>query len=156
MTDYRISGIPASTFREMFAKSDEVLAAMGMKRCTADGKPGYPCRIELVDAEVGEALILGNYEHHPVKGPYRASGPVFVRENAANTYKGTNEIPFLLRRRLLSVRAYDRRGLMQDADVIHGQELESLIERFFDNEDVTYLHAHNARQGCFLCQIDRR
>ncbi len=44
---------------------------------------------------------------------------------------------------------------MLDADVVDGMELESVIERFFSNPQVAYIHAHNAKRGCFSGQIDR-
>ena len=43
------------------------------------------------------------------------------------------EIPEQLRKRLLSVRAFDASGMMVDADVIEGRLLEEMIGRFFAN-----------------------
>ena len=37
----------------------------------ADRKPGFPCRVSLVDAEIGESVLLVNYEHLPAASPYR-------------------------------------------------------------------------------------
>ena len=64
-------------------------------------------------------------------------------------------MPEQVRSRLLSVRAYDRSGMMVDAEVIDGAELEALIDRFFADREVGYLHAHYARRGCYSCRIDR-
>jgi hypothetical protein len=58
-------------------------------------------------------------------------------------------------KRLLSVRAYDVTGIMVDAEVAEGTELETLIERMFRRDDVAFLHAHNAKRGCYSCRIDR-
>ena len=44
---------------------------------------------------------------------------------------------------------------MVDADVVDGQVLAGLIERFFGNPDVAYLHAHYAKRGCYAARIDR-
>ena len=66
-----------------------------------------------------------------------------------------NEVPDQQRRRLLSVLAYDAEHSMVDAEVASGAELEALIERFFGNERVDYLHVHNARRGCYACRVDR-
>jgi hypothetical protein len=55
----------------------------------------------------------------------------------------------------LSVRAYDAAGIMVDADVQEGSELEAVIERMFRRDDVAFLHAHNAKRGCYSCRIDR-
>jgi hypothetical protein len=55
----------------------------------------------------------------------------------------------------MSLRAFDKDGMMLDADVVGGKEIETVIERFFANPDVDYIHAHNARRGCYAGRIDR-
>lgn len=138
----------------MFAANEAVLAAAGMRRIVADATPGYPCRVSLQDAHVGETVILGPYPHHAVAGPYAASGPIFVREAAACAYSSHGQIPPLLRERLLSVRAYDAAGWLHAADVVSGNELEDLIERLSGRRKIDYLHVHNAGPGCYMCRID--
>ena len=44
---------------------------------------------------------------------------------------------------------------MHDADVVDGTQLEATIERLFADPRIAYLHAHNARRGCYACRIDR-
>jgi hypothetical protein len=122
---------------------------------TADHKPGFPCRVSLVDAEIGEEVILIDYTHQDADSPYRASGPIFVRANAETAKLEINEIPAMLSTRLLSVRAYDERGMMRDAEVVKGADLEERIRAFFANERVAYLHVHNAKPGCFNCRVER-
>lgn len=46
-------------------------------------------------------------------------------------------------------------GMMIDAEVIEGADAAPLIERFLANPKAAYLHAHNARRGCFAARIDR-
>ena len=46
-------------------------------------------------------------------------------------------------------------GMMIDAEVIKGADAAPLIERFLANPKAAYLHAHNARRGCFAARIDR-
>ena len=153
--DYLISGLPPEPFLPLFGLPDDALRAHGATRVVADAKPGYPCRITLEDAEPGETLLLLHWPHLDVDTPYRAGGPVFVREAATSAAVFRNRVPEQQRTRLLSVRAYDARGWMLDADVDEGTRLEALIERFFANPEVAFLHAHNARRGCFACRIDR-
>jgi len=45
--------------------------------------------------------------------------------------------------------------MLIDADVIDGREVESLIERLFANPRVAYIHAHNAKHGCYSGLIER-
>jgi hypothetical protein len=60
-----------------------------------------------------------------------------------------------MRVRLLSLRAYDAAGMMLDADVAEGADIEKLIARLFANPEVSYIHAHNAKRGCYSGRIDR-
>jgi hypothetical protein len=153
--NYTVSGLPIAPFQPLFGLDDAALAARGMVRMTADAKPGYPCRITLEDAEPGESLLLLNWRHLDVDTPYRADGPIFVRESALATRVVRNAIPEQQRSRLLSVRAYDAGGWMRSAEVADGTQLEALIAQLFAEPDVAYLHAHNARRGCYACRIDR-
>lgn len=154
-TAFRIAGLPAASFHHLFRLSDADLAAHHAVRYTVDAKPGYPDRVELRDAEVGESVLLVNYAHLPEAGPYRSSHAIFVIEGASQTFDAVGVVPEVLRPRMLSVRAFADDGLMIDADLIDGRELEGLIERFLSNPEVTYLHVHYARRGCFACRIDR-
>ncbi|GGF25296.1 hypothetical protein GCM10011611_34160 [Aliidongia dinghuensis] len=153
--NFRITGLSPEPFRALFGLSDEELACRGAQRVIADAKPGYPDRIEVRDAEVGEPLLLVNYTHQPADTPYRASHAVFVREGAETTYDQVNEVPDAMRSRWLSVRAFDAGHLMIDADLVEGSALESLIERFLANPDVAYLQAHYAKRGCYAARIER-
>jgi hypothetical protein len=111
----------------------------------------------LADAEIGESVLLLNFEHLPGLSPYRSVGPIFVRESATETYSKTNEIPEVLRvpSRLLSVRAYDDKDMLVGADVINAMDIEQSIQRFFGDARVAYIHVHNARPGCYACRVDR-
>ena len=153
--DFRITGLSPQPFQSLFAQHDQALAKLGVQRCFADDAAGYPCRVSLAHAAPGEELILLSYEHQDACSPYRASGPIFVRKTATAAFAATNVIPHPVRVRLLSIRAYDTKGLIVEAEVVDGSEIESLIERFFAIEEVAYLHAHYARRGCYACRVDR-
>jgi hypothetical protein len=157
--DFRISGLQVEPFIPFFAMSDAELLTHGARRvvATEDFQPAMPpCRVSLRDAEPGEVSILLHYPHHvSPASPYRASGPIFVREGVRETAQFLNHVPAQQRTRLLSVRAYDADGIMIDADVLDGNRLEEAIERMFRRDDVAFLHAHNARRGCYSCRIDR-
>lgn len=152
---FRILALPIETFSPLFALSDEDLRARDMRRVVADGRPVYPCRVSLQDAAEGERLLLLPHAHHVVETPYRASGPIYVREDATQTWPAPGEVPALLRTRMLSLRAYDARGMMVWAEVAPGTELEPAIEALFAHERTAYLHAHYAKPGCYACRIER-
>jgi hypothetical protein len=66
-----------------------------------------------------------------------------------------DEIPEVMRTRLLSLRAFDASGMMQDADVVDGTDIEAVITRFLQSSRVAYIHVHNAKYGCYSGRIDR-
>ena len=152
---FRITGLSPEPFRHLFGLPDAELRHLGARRYVVDAKPGFPDRIEVRDAEPGETVLLVNHTHQPADNPYRASHAIFVREGAQTPYDAVDEIPEVMRLRLLSLRAFDRDDLMIDADVIDGAEVERLIGRLFDDPRVAYIHAHYAKRGCFAARIDR-
>lgn len=152
---FRIHALPADTFAPLFALSDDELRARDIRSVVADGRPVYPCRVSLQDAVEGERLLLLPYDHHRVDTPYRASGPVYVREAAAQASPAIDEVPALLRTRLLSLRAYDPRGMMAWADVVPGTGLETAIAALFAIERTAYIHVHYAKPGCYACRVER-
>ncbi|HET6551973.1 MAG TPA: DUF1203 domain-containing protein [Dyella sp.] len=151
---FRITGLPAAAFADLFTLSDEELAQRRAVRVVADQPHGYPCRISLTDAEPGQSLILLNYEHQPADSPFRSTHAIYIREGQQQ-YDRMDEVPDQLRRRLLSVRGFDASGMLRDADVAQGTALEPLIERLFEDEQVAYLHIHMARPGCYAARVDR-
>jgi len=120
-----------------------------------DTKPGFPCRIGLADAEIGETVILLPFVHHDVDSPYRASGPIFVRENAKEAQLAPGKVPDVVTSRALSVRAYDKNATMVDSGTIPGAKIKAHIEKLFANPKIEYLHLHNAGAGCYSCKVER-
>lgn len=153
--NFQIVGLDERQFEHLFGASQEVLDKHGIERMTVETRPGYPCRISLEDAAIGETVLLLNYEHLPVASPYRSAHAIFVREGATRAIIPPNEIPEMIRIRLLSVRAFDADGMMVDADIVEGTEVQPMIERMLSLADVDFLHIHNAARGCFIARVDR-
>ena len=152
---FQIHALPRDTFAPLFALPDDALRTRDIRRVVADGRPVYPCRVSLQDATEGERLLLLPHAHHVVDTPYRASGPVYVREAAIQATPDIDEVPALLRTRLLSLRAYDARGMMVWADVRPGTELEAGLDELFALERTDYIHLHYAKPGCYACRVMR-
>jgi hypothetical protein len=152
---YVIQGIDPAPFRPLYGLDDAALAQAGAIRMIADKTPGFPCRITLEDAEPGEALLLINHEHLPVDTPYRSCHAIFIRDGAEAAARFEDAVPEQLARRLLSVRAFDAAGMMTDADVLEGTELDAAIGRMFADPAVAWLHVHNAKRGCFAAEVRR-
>lgn len=151
---FRIQGIDPSQFADLHTLSDEALKARHIERVTVTEKPSAPCRISLDDAEIGEDVLLINYDHLPVETAYRQQGPIFVRA-IEQRFDDVDVIPPAMARRTLSLRAFDADHMMIEADLVEGRDAAELIARFFANPAVTYMQAHYARRGCFAARIDR-
>jgi hypothetical protein len=151
-----VSALPIELFRPLFGLADEALAERGVIRRRVDAHPGFPCRVTLEDAAIGETVLLLNYEHQPADTPFRASHAIYVREQGVQADLQVAEIPSVLRRRPhISLRAFDEAGMMIDATVAPGAELKPAIEAMLQQPDVAYLHAHYAGMGCYAARIDR-
>jgi hypothetical protein len=154
---FRISGLSVSQFEPLFRLSDEDLAQRGMRRCRAPmAGARMPCRVSLEFTPEGESAILLAYTHQPEHSPFHASGPIFVRERARDTFDQVDTFPAAIgESSLLSLRAYDQQHMIVDAAVGPGAGARALIERLLARHDVAYLHAHFAPRGCYLARIDR-
>ncbi len=152
---FRILGLPAEPFAPLFDLDDEDLLARGVHRFVADEPHSAPCRISLEDAQPGERLLLMAYEHQPAPTPFRASGPIFVREQARAAFDGVDALPPALVRRTLSVRAYDAQAMMVRGQVTSGAEAAALLAAWFEDEAVDEIHLHYAARGCFAARAVR-
>jgi hypothetical protein len=154
-TDFLIEPIARHQVDEWFRLSDARLAERHGQWLIADSQPGYPCRISLEEAQLGERVLLIPYLHHDVASPYRASGPIYLREQAQTATLAINAIPPILAERLLSVRAYTQAGMMRQACTTQGAPLTGVIQQAFHDPKVAYLQIHNANPGCFNCTVRR-
>ncbi len=152
---FQLVGLAREQFEHLFDLSDDELRKHGAVRCIVTENPGFPCRISLEDAEVGEELLLLPYEHQPTASPYRASGPILIRRNAEQSRVQAGEVSPYVSRRLMSARAYDAEDMMIAATVCEGTLVAGELERLFDVTEVEYVHLHNAKPGCFSCAVTR-
>lgn len=152
---YRITGLDPSLFEPLYGAADEELAKSGAVRMAVTSRPGFPCRVTLDDAAVGDSVLLLNHVSHDVANPYRASHAIFVSERADEAAEFVGEVPPALARRLLSLRAFDADGLMRDALLAQPGEADAAIRKLFEASDTDYIHAHNAVRGCFAAKVER-
>lgn len=153
--NFLVTGLPLAPFVPLFQLTDAEIAGQRAVRRLVDASPGFPCRVSLEDAEPGETVLLLNFEHHAVAGPYRSSLAIYVRERAREARLQPGEVPLALERRLLSLRGFSADGMMRCADVLPGTELRAAIAAMFEDPQVRFLHAHHAKPGCFAARIDR-
>jgi len=152
---FRIHGLDPSGFRPLFDLDDAGLSDRGIHRFVADEPHAAPCRITLEDAEPGERLLLMNYQHQPAASPFRASGPIFVREAAGKAFDAPGRVPQALARRTLSARAYDGRAMMVKGEVVAGADLAGLLDAWLEDPEVAEIHLHYAARGCFAARVTR-
>ena len=151
---FRITGLAPEPFRPLFDLSDDALRRIGALRVFAD-EPRMPCRVSVAHAELGEELLLLNYEHQPAPTPYRAAHAIYVRKVADRAFDAVDAVPEVLTSRVLSVRAFDAGHMMIDADVCEGERAVELFENYLGNPNASYLQVHYARRGCYAARVER-
>jgi hypothetical protein len=150
-----IKGLKAEIFEQYLALNDGELALRDAKWLTAESDIGYPCRVSLQDAQRGERVLALSYNFHDVRSLYKASGPIFVRENALTADLEISEIPKMLLQRPQSLRGYDKHHMMALAEISEGENLKGAIQNMLENPKVDYIQFHNANRGCFNCTLHR-
>jgi hypothetical protein len=151
---FRITGLPSTEFADLFSLSAEALRARRAVRQVADARLSYPCRVSLTDAELGQEVVLVHYEHQRADTPYRSSHAIYVRQGE-ETYDAVDAVPDQLRRRMLSLRAFDESGMIVGADLVDGRAVEGSIATLLADPRAAYLHAHFAKFGCYAARIAR-
>ena len=155
MTDFQIHALPYEPFANFFHLSDADLVHAKARMDRVTKTPGTPCRVSLQDAAPGETALLVHYVHQPADTPFHASHAIYVRQDAVQASPVVNELPVMLRSRLLSLRAFDLHGFMVRADVTPGTEAEAVLQEMLADEAVHSVHIHNAKQGCYLARATR-
>jgi hypothetical protein len=141
---YRIQGIDPNTAR-----------GAGAQPVTVTAKPGFPCRVTLEDAEVGERVWLFHHVSHDVDTPYRSAYAIYVRDGAREAASYVDEVPPVMRGRPLGLRGFDGEGMLRGALLAMPGDADARIRELFEREEIATIHAHNAAHGCFVAQIVR-
>ncbi len=152
---YRITGLSPEPFADLIGASDEVLTQKGAIRVTAAADKGWPCRVSLNDAKAGESLILFNYVSHDVATPYRSSYAIYVAEYRSAAAEFTDEVPPVFEGRPMAFRGFDDNGMLRSAGLALPGQADAKIRELFENDDIAYIHAHNAAHGCFAARVER-
>ena len=153
--NFQIRALAPEQFQPLLLLEDAELAKHRAVRERVRIKPGAPCRVSLADAEVGEEVLLLHYTHQPADSPFHASHGIYIRPGVQRASPVVNEIPEMLYRRTLSVRAFDERGMMTGADLASGTGLHAALARMLGSSAASYLHLHFAGPGCYAARVDR-
>ena len=117
--------------------------------------PSFPCRVSLTDRVVGENVLLLNHVSHDVANPYRASHAIFIAEIDQDPAEYVDEVPPVFGPRVLSLRGFDRDGMMAQAIFTQPGEADAGIRELLEDPEIATIHAHNATRGCFAAKIER-
>jgi hypothetical protein len=152
---YRITGLDPAPYKPLFGLSEHELAERGVVRMTVTEKPNFPCRVSLTDRDIGESVLLLNHVSHDVANAYRASHAIFVTEGAVEAAEFIDKVPPVFDARVLSLRGFNKEGMMADAILTQPGEADAGIRKLFSNPEIETIHAHNATRGCFSAKIER-
>ena len=152
---YRIEGLAAERFAHLSGLSEAALAERGAVRVTATSERGFPCRVSLDFAALGESVLLLNHVSHDVPTPYRTAYAIYVREQAGEAPVWVDRLPPVLEGRMLSLGGFDAAGMLRDAVLVEPGEVEARIAELFADGEVASVHAHTPPYGCFLARIER-
>jgi hypothetical protein len=151
---YKVTGLDPTPYKPLFELSDEELGARGIVRMTVT-EPTFPCRVSLTDRAIGESVLLLNHTSHDVANPYRATHAIFVTETDQDAATYVDEVPPVFQKRVLSLRGFDKDGMMVDALLTQPGEADAGIRKLFANPQIETVDAHNATRGCFSARIER-
>ena len=152
---FQISALDPRRFDRFFAMSDAELADNLAARRVAMTKPGFPCRISLADAEIGEEVILVNHTHQDGASPFRAAHAIYVRKGAEQARPAIGETPEFFRSRMLSLRAFNDQAMIVAAELVEGAKLGPALESLLADPAVRDVHIHFAKYGCYAARAVR-
>jgi len=124
----------------------------------AEVATGYgPCRHCLRDFKVGkDPRILFTYDPFHGIEPLPLPGPIFIHEEACERFRDDAGFPDDLRSHRLTLAAFgDGRRVISEEHVENG-EVEPLIARLLEQDEVKYLHVRDTEAGCYDFRIERR
>ena len=121
------------------------------------GEGRLPCRHCLGEVPVGRKALLLSYGPFSGDGPYAERGPVFLCADDCQPFAAIVAMPEIVVGRLVNIRAYDRGEAMlyRHSQVAAGGEAAMIVQRLLEDLEVDKVHIRTARNGCFLCAVER-
>ena len=157
MTRYRCIPIDAAV-ADRFRHSGRDDFDNPLRRVTATGAGGFPCRRCLLCAEPGAPMLLGSYDLGRPRGIYWTPSPIFLHAQACPGFEAADVVaPIIRANALVSVRAYDAEDLcLYDlGHVCPGAEVDAPLLRALDDPRTAFVNVHTARPGCLLSRVER-
>lgn len=151
---FQVLPLSHNEFSPLYGLPDDALKAQGVIGGSADSRPGFPCRVSLRNAEIGERVLLLNYLHQPADTPFRSCHAIYVIDGAQSADLTPGELPeAMISSPLLSVRAFDASGMLRTAELVEGRLAADVFDALLAREDTACLHVHFAKYGCFAAKV---
>jgi len=143
----QVSGNLKETMRDQFGNEPKLEEAQSRRSI---------CRRCLRRFNPGERRLLFKYRPFETEGVFAEAGPVYIHESdcqpEAEVLTGYpdefRELPLLLR-------AYTQHDGQVDSKLIKDGDAEGIIDTFFADREVAYLHLRDGESGCYYARIER-
>jgi hypothetical protein len=153
MADFRCVPIPTET-AERFRRSGIDDNGNVLRRMVSDG--AAPCRHCLREARMGEPVLLGSYNLAGPLGIYWTPSPIFVHAEPCERFETANEVPEIVRGRLVSVRSYDQdeQCIYDLGEAVEGEAIDRPLARAIADPRTKFVNIHTAKPGCLLVRVE--
>lgn len=114
------------------------------------------CRRCLRRFNPGDRRLL--FKHRPFQreGVFAEAGPIYIHENDCQPETEIlTSYPDELRELPLLLRAYTKEDEQVDSELIRDGDAEGIIDKFFANPEVAYIHLRDGESGCYYAKIER-
>jgi len=152
---FKITGLDGNDFSHLYGLPEDRLKSQGVIRLSIDEYPIYPDRITLRDIPVGETGLLLNHTFLDTHSPYKGSHAIFIWEGQLDAAVYVDTLPEVMERRIMSFRGFDTQDMLIEARIAQPDEAREHILSLFTDNRIAYILAHNAKQGCFSCRVER-
>ena len=156
MPSFQLVPVPEEVAESVRLERRDAFGNGKLEPIVVDKEAAFPCRICLEDARVGDRVLLCSYSPFARPTPYRTVGPIFVHETSCRPFRPSAQVPDMIRRRRVALRAYSAdSSQMLDCDVVEGETLAERAELMLKDRRVFRIDVHFARAGCYACSIGR-
>jgi Protein of unknown function (DUF1203) len=114
------------------------------------------CRRCLRRFNPGERRLLFKYRPFQKEGVFAEAGPIYVHEsNCQPEAEILAGYPDEFRELPLLLRAYTKDDGQVDSKLIKEGNAEAIIDTFFTDPQVAYLHLRDGESGCYYARIEK-
>jgi hypothetical protein len=114
------------------------------------------CRRCLHRFNTGERRLLFKYRPFQKEGVFAEAGPIYIHEDDCRPETEVlTGYPIEFRELPLLLRAYTRDDGQVDSKLIKDGDAETLIDTFFADREVAYLHLRDGESGCYYARVER-